>query len=251
MVVSKGVEIAGVLITLPTWAPYVAVAVSGLAGAVDAAKRGFDVIGILSIAIVSGVGGLLLRDIVLQDGTPVVLTKPGFLATAGAVAVFGFFFAGLISRVNGALVVLEGLAIGFLCTVGATPALKLGLGYSSAVLTGVVTAVGGIVLRDILSGTAPRIVRPGSFVAIAALASTSVFVALLAIKTNIVLAQFIAMAVALGLRIGAHWLGWGTRPANELADSVWGFWYRGKRKVTDLTVKPGDKSFSDSDQRSS
>jgi len=201
-----------------------AVAVSGLAGATYAAKRGFDAIGILGLTFATGLGGLLLRDILLQQGTPIIFTRPIYLVTAILTALLGFFFAGLIARFSSPLVILEGLALGFLSTAGAGAALSVGLNWSSAIFIGGVTAVGGQVLRDVLVGTAPQIVRPGVFFAVPAIVSSAIFVIMIYAEAPVLWAQLLAMVVAMALRIGAYWFGWSTGSAADLSTRVWEFW---------------------------
>ena len=218
----------GVVLILPSWAAYAAVAVSGLAGASYAAKRGFDVVGVFIIGMAAGLGGLLLRDVLLQVGTPVIFLDPVYLVIAFVAALVGFFFAGLISRLNPVIVILDGLAIGFMCTAGATSAMAANLAPSSVVFIAVITAVGGLILRDIMGGDAPKIVRPGTFVAIPAIVASTVFVVLLEMRANWTVAEVGTMCVALGLRAGAHWLGWRTTTAAETSDRVWDIWNRAK-----------------------
>ena len=169
----------------------------------------------------------MLRDMLLQTGTPVVLLQPELLVGAAVAAVAGFFFAGLISRAHELLVALEALAIGFLATVGATSALALSLSWPSVVFMGTITATGGLVLRDVLAGDAPMILRPGAFIGVAAVAGTSVFV-LLVETTDIDagLAQLAAIVVVFALRMLSRRLGWETRPAIDMTDRVWRFWHR-------------------------
>lgn len=229
---ADSVQVAGVLIVIPAWTPFAAVGVAGLSGATFAARRGFDVVGVVGLSIATGLGGLLLRDILLEQGTPVVLSNPMYLAVAAVTAVVGFLFAGLIARLTSVVVVLDGLAMGFLCTLGAAKTINVGLSASSAVFVGVVTAVGGLLLRDVLSGTAPQIVRPGSFLVFPALVATIAYVVLVSWDSaNDAVAQLAAMLIALGLRAGAYWRGWHTATAAEMSDQVWGFWYHSKKKV--------------------
>lgn len=235
---ADSVDVGGVLLTLPSWTAYAAVGVSGLAGATYAAKRGFDVVGVFTIGMAAGLGGLLLRDILLQNGTPVIFEQPLYLVIAFVVALIGFFFAGLISRFDAPMVLLDGLSMGFLCTAGASSAIDIGLASSSVILIGVITATGGQILRDVISGAAPQIVRPGVFIAVPAIVSTTVFVFLLDFKTDWTLATMTAMAVALGMRAGAYWLGWHTGSASDVSEKVWSFWYR---------TKPGKSSRKDDD----
>ncbi|MEI8083476.1 MAG: TRIC cation channel family protein, partial [Actinomycetes bacterium] len=168
------------------------------------------------------------RDILLQVGTPVIFLDPVYLVIAFVAAGIGFFFAGLISRLAGVIVVLDGLALGFMCTAGATAALAANLAPSSVVFIASITALGGLILRDIMSGDAPKLVRPGNFIAIPAIVASTVFVVLLEMHINWTVAQIAAMAVALSLRAGAYWLGWRTSAAADLSDRVWDIWNRNK-----------------------
>lgn len=214
-------------VTLPAWTTLAAVVIGSLLGAEFGARRGFDVIGVLGLALAQGVGGLMLRDMLLQAGTPIVLLQPDLLVGAAAAAVAGFFFSGLISRAHELLVALEALAIGFLATVGATSALALALSWPSVIFIGTITATGGLVLRDVLAGDAPMVLRPGAFIAVAAVAGTSVFV-LLVEETDVDagLAQLVAIVVVFALRMLSRRLGWETRPAVDLTDRVWRLWHR-------------------------
>lgn len=238
------VDIAGVVLGIPSWTPYAAVAVSGVMGATYAAKRGFDVVGVFGLSFVTGLGGLLLRDIFLADVTA-MFQEPWYLLVAFWTSIVGFFFAGLISRFTSLMVVLDGLAMGFLCSVGAEGAIAHGLPWSSAILMGVVTATGGLILRDVLAGTAPEVVRPGVFLAIPAFVSSAVFVGMSQWQFNPVVAQIAAMIVALFLRAGAHWFNWHTASAADLSDRVWSYWYRSQQRVKKLTVHETTEYFTD------
>ena len=212
------------IIAVPAWTPYVAVAVSGLAGATYAARRGFDVVGVFGLAFATGLGGLMIRDILLNNLVPNLLTEPGYLIVAFTVSVIGFFFAGLISRFDPVMIILDGLAMGFLCSIGAEAAFQANLAPSSAVFLGAITGFGGLILRDILAGNAPEVVRPGSFIAVPAVLASIVFV--ITVKANIdpTVALFVAMAVSLSVRAGAYWFGWNTGSAADLSNRAWSFW---------------------------
>lgn len=220
--------LAELSVSVPSWAAYAAVAVSGVAGATEAARRGFDVVGVFGLAFATGVGGLLLRDLLLGTVAQNLFGEPWLLLTAFAAAVVGFFFAGFIARFDAAMIVLQGLAMGFLCVIGAEAALEARLPATSAVFIGAVTAVGGLVLRDVLAGTAPEIVRPGVFVAIPAILASILFVVMAELGIDAGLALVAAMALSLGLRAGAYWFGWHTGSAQDFSEKVWSFWIRRK-----------------------
>ncbi len=219
-------EVSDAALVLPSWTPVAAVAVSALAGATFAARRGFDIVGVLGLSIAAGTGGLLLRDVLLQQGIPVVLTDPRYLITAAVVAVIGFFFAGLIAQIGPAMVVLDGLSLGFLSTVGAGATLNFGLPWQSAIFIGTITALGGLLLRDVMAGTPPEVFRPGVFYGITALVSTSVFVLLVSRGADPGGSQIVTMIIALVLRAGGEWLGWTGAPPVDLSDRAWQAWHR-------------------------
>jgi len=219
--------IAGLPLGLPAWTQLAAVGVGAVSGAVYAAKRGFDAVGVLVLAVAEGLGGLLLRDTLLQTGTSVALLDGRYLLVAAVAAVVGFFFAGLVDRLEGVILVLDAVALGFFCTVGADAALGISLSPIAAVFIGTVTAVGGLVLRDLLAGDAPRVLRPGVFTAAAAFFGALAF-ALIETLTSVPSgqAQILAMVVVFAVRLLAVRLEWRTRSASEISDRVWGVWAR-------------------------
>ncbi len=222
-----GEAIAGIPLALPAWTQLVAAGVGAVSGAVYGAKRGFDVVGVLLLAVAGGLGGLLLRDTLLQTGTSIVLLDGRYLLVAAAAATVGFFFAGLVDRLEGVILVLDALALGFFCTVGADSALSISLSPIAAVFIGTVTAVGGLVLRDLLAGDAPRVLRPGVFTAAAAFLGALAFV-LLETLTSLPSgqSQILAMLVVFAVRLLAVRLEWRTRAASDISDRVWAVWAR-------------------------
>jgi uncharacterized membrane protein YeiH len=167
----------------------------------------------------------MLRDMLLQAGTHrAAAAGPARRRRRAAVA--GFFFSGLISRAHELLVALEALAIGFLATVGATSALALALSWPSVIFIGTITATGARAARR-ARRRRPMVLRPGAFIAVAAVAGTSVFV-LLVEETDVDagLAQLVAIVVVFALRMLSRRLGWETRPAVDLTDRVWRLWHR-------------------------
>jgi uncharacterized membrane protein YeiH len=210
---------------LPNWTLYLAVVVGGVAGATYAARRGFDVIGVLTLSITAGLGGLLLRDILLARG-PIVLRDNAFIWSAVIAAILGFFFAGYIARFDRALLALEGLALGLLATVGTDSALRAGLGGLSAVVVGTIVATAGSLFRDILGGDAPQLLRPGVFLGVVALGGSILFVALDAATGKPLLSQILVIVLVFATRILAVVRDLETRPAADLSNRVWSYWGR-------------------------
>ncbi|MEI2785147.1 MAG: TRIC cation channel family protein [Candidatus Nanopelagicales bacterium] len=212
---------------LPNWTIYLAVVISGLAGATYAARRGFDVIGVLTLSVTTGLGGLLIRDILLARG-PIVLRDSTFIWMAVVAAVLGFFFAGYIARFDRVLLAMEALAMGLLASVGADSALRAGLGTLSAIVVGTIVATAGSLLRDILGGDAPQLLRPGVFLGVIALSGSILYVLLESMISEPLISQIVVIAVVFAGRLVAVRLDLETRPAADLSDRVWSFWDRRK-----------------------
>lgn len=130
---------------------------NGLLGGALARLRGFDVIGFLFLAIASALGGGIMRDVMLAQGPPVALTDPYYLSGAvlGSLIAYLLVLEGRWSRRT--LIMCDVVALGCWAATGASKGLSAGLGWIPSIFLGVLTAVGGGVLRDLLAGRTPVI----------------------------------------------------------------------------------------------
>ena len=116
-------------------------------GGVVARELKMDPVGFIALAIVSGLGGGIIRDTLLQHGPPIALTDSAYVVTAAAGATLAFL-APLHGRIWGlSYPVVDAMALGTWATVGAQKTLGVGLGWLPAVLLGTVAAVGGGAVR--------------------------------------------------------------------------------------------------------
>jgi len=161
---------------LPVWWDLAATFLFALVGTRFAISRGYDVIGVMVLSIVAGVGGGIVRDLVMQVGTPVVLSDPWYVGLAWTAALIGLYIHKLIPKYQKWLDVLSAVSIGLYGVFGAQKALLFGLSPLTAIFIGFLNAIGGGVLRDVLVRNEPDIFRPGTYFAVAALAGVVVFV---------------------------------------------------------------------------
>jgi uncharacterized membrane protein YeiH len=150
--------------------------VFALAGALAAVRKGLDVVGVITLGIVSSIGGGLLRDALLDAGPPAALLDWRYLAVPSAAAATAFVFHPALSRLQRTVRILDAAGLGLFAVSGTTVALEAGLGGGSACLLGVLTGVGGGVIRDVLLREIPLVLRDGQFYALAALAGCLVVV---------------------------------------------------------------------------
>lgn len=138
------------------------VLVFAISGASLAARRRFDAVGIAALATVTGLGGGLVRDTLLGDVPPVALRDQLYLAmplVATAVVLVGHH---VVERMARPVLAFDAGGLGLFSVVGTAKALDHGLGILPSVLLGVLTAVGGGVLRDVLAREVPSVFKPDS-----------------------------------------------------------------------------------------
>lgn len=125
-----------------------------LAGALARSQR-FDPVGFVVLGVAAGLGGGMVRDTLIQAGTPVALTDLAYLTVALTAA-----FIAYLVRTEGrwwdrSVRVLDAIALGTWGAVGAHRALDAGLHWLPALLLGTITAVGGGMIRDVLVRRTP------------------------------------------------------------------------------------------------
>ncbi|MFV0451650.1 MAG: trimeric intracellular cation channel family protein [Propioniciclava sp.] len=152
------------------------VVTNAVLGGVVARSARLDLMGFSIVAIVSGLGGGMLRDTLLQAGTPAALTSTRFLAAALVGALVSYLIPIGGRRWNYPLLVVDALAVGTWAVAGTAKALGAGLDALPAVMLGLVTAVGGGALRDVMLQQRPAILGGNTLYATAALAASVVMV---------------------------------------------------------------------------
>lgn len=192
------------LFVIPLWADLIAVGLGGVQGALFASgfvgQRRLDLLGVTIIGIVMGMGGGLIRDLLLNV-TPVTLQSNWYLLTAVAAALVGMLLAGLFQRLNGLIVALDAVVIGLFGAFGTSKALALGLPAVPAVFVGVCSAVGGGILRDVIMGLPVAIMHVGSLYAIAAAVGCAVLAGAHAMGAPLVAAAIACILVTTIIRL--------------------------------------------------
>ena len=215
-------------------------------GGIAARAARFDLVGFVILAIVSGLGGGMIRDTLLQQGTPVALTDPYYLAVAlvGAMVAFFIPFKGRFSHL--VLLLLDVLAVGCWAAAGAQKGLIAGLGWLPAILLGMVTAVGGGMVRDVALMRVPTVFGGNTLYA------TSAFVASVELVTLSELGYpevgtLVAILSAAALSLLAKRFGWilpsEVRLRPPRLPSGWraGWWSGLAKRRTGMRAEPESK----------
>jgi uncharacterized membrane protein YeiH len=181
--------------------------VFALSGAMLAVRKRFDVVGVLVLSVAAGLGGGMLRDVLLGATPPAAIEHESYLLAALVAGLIGFFFHPRVARLGRSIGLLDALGLGFFAVSGTVRSLQFGLEPLSAILLGVVTGAGGGVIRDLLGGETPLVLRRDVY-ALAALLGAGVYVGATRLGLAGSPAAAAGVAVTVILRVLAMRYGW-------------------------------------------
>lgn len=154
-----------------------AFAVNGALTALRAAR--LDVVGVVTLGMITALGGGILRDVLLDSLPPATFSDWRYLVVAAGGGVVACAYGRHLQRLATAITVLDAAGLGLFAVTGASKALALGLGPAQAVILGAITGVGGGTLRDVLVGRVPSVLRSGLYAVPALVGATAIVVATL------------------------------------------------------------------------
>jgi len=181
--------------------------VFALSGALVGVRRDLDLFGIGVLSVAAGIGGGVVRDLLLGIAPPAALTNQLYLPVALAAAGIGFLYHPGIGRLSASVRLLDAVGLGFFAIAGTLKALDAGQGAVVAVLLGVLTGVGGGVIRDVLVAEVPVVLRQEIY-ALAALIGGVAFVAMREVGVGKPVAVPAGVALVVILRILAIQRNW-------------------------------------------
>jgi len=178
-----------------------------ISGAVAGTRRRLDIYGVLVVAFVTASFGGIGRDLLIGAVPPAALTNWLYLAVSLVAGLVTFFFCGLIEKLRNPVRMLDAAGLAFFCVAGAEKALAFGLSPVMAALLGMLTGVGGGMVRDVLLAEIPTVLR-SEFYAVAALAGAGIVVAGHMLGTPTVPTAIVGGLTCFALRIIALRRGW-------------------------------------------
>ncbi|HET7670456.1 MAG TPA: TRIC cation channel family protein [Burkholderiales bacterium] len=165
-----------------------AFAVSGASAGV---KRELDLFGVLLLSFAAAAAGGIARDVLIGAVPPAALSDWRYLATALAAGAITFWWHPLVDRLRNPVQLFDAAGLALFAVAGAEKALAHGLSPLMAALLGMLTGIGGGIVRDVLLAGVPSVLRSELY-AVAALAGAAVVV------TGHVLQVHAALMAALG-----------------------------------------------------
>jgi uncharacterized membrane protein YeiH len=172
-----------------------------LNGALTAVRvANLDIIGVVTLGMITALGGGIVRDIIIDDLPPATFTDWRYLAVAAGGSLLAFLLGRRLERLSVPITVLDAVGLSVFAVTGAGKAVVLGLGPAQAVILGAVTGVGGGTLRDVLTQRIPIVLRSELY-AIPALAGATVTVISIRLGADGVPAAVGAAAVCFLIRM--------------------------------------------------
>ncbi|MCC2308575.1 trimeric intracellular cation channel family protein [Cellulomonas chengniuliangii] len=175
--------------------------VGALSGGLAAVRKTFDVFGVLVLAWAAGLGGGLMRDVLIGAIPPVAIANWLFIVTALAGGLAMYFFHPRLVRARRTIAVLDAGSLALFAVVGTIKGLQYDSGLVAAVFVGTITGVGGGVLRDLLTAEVPAVLHHRELYAVPALAGAALTALLweTGLLTNATTALVVVLVFALRL----------------------------------------------------
>lgn len=137
----------------------VGVFVFALSGGLAAVRSRLDVFGVVVLASVTALGGGVLRDTLLAVNPPYSLRHWPYLVVPAVAAVIVFYWHPQVARARKLVLVLDAAGLGLFTVTATQKSLDVGLGWLAACLVGVITGIGGGVIRDVLLRQIPVVLQ--------------------------------------------------------------------------------------------
>ncbi|MGB5865524.1 MAG: trimeric intracellular cation channel family protein [Sulfitobacter sp.] len=187
---------------------YAAVIVFAITGALVASRAQLDLVGFAFIACLTAVGGGTVRDVLLDRNPIFWIAEPTYLGAAAAAALLTFFTAHRLESRLRTIIWLDSFALAVAVAAGAAVAISLDQGPAITILMGIVTGCMGGLLRDVVVGDVPVVLKQGELYVTAAFSGAATTVLLNTYLPDVPYELLIGAAVTWTLRAGSIQFGW-------------------------------------------
>jgi uncharacterized membrane protein YeiH len=188
---------------------FLGVAVFAASGALAAGRKGLDLLGVLVVAAAAGIGGGTIRDLLLDRHPIFWIADVSQLWAVLIGAAVALLYAHLVESPDMSLLIADAMGLALFTISGAQIAQDRGVRPIIVIIMGTITGAAGGLLRDLLSGEVPLILRRGELYATAAIAGAAVYLALERAGVGRTAAAVLGMIAIAALRIAA--MAWNLR----------------------------------------
>lgn len=201
---------------IPPLFGYVAVFLWALSGAIVGMHKRYDLAGVFVIALLAATGGSTLRDGLFLQTMPPVLTDSWYLIMTMLATIAVGFFRERIARmalVDNVINLIDAVGVPAFAVIGMQLSLAAGIPIPGVVLIGMVNGFGGGILRDLMVGDTPAVLKPGRYYVSAAFLVCVIFVTLVVgLDVNNTVAAWTVIALFVVIRVLSLRYDWRTQP---------------------------------------
>ncbi|WP_298107540.1 trimeric intracellular cation channel family protein [Bradyrhizobium sp.] len=181
--------------------------VFALSGGLAGTKGGLDLFGVMVLSFAAGNSGGITRDLLIGAVPPGAVGDWRYLGVSLLAGLVTFYFSPLIVRMSHAVLVFDAAGLALFAVAGSSKALSFGLNPVMATVLGMVTGIGGGMVRDVLLAEIPTVLRADLY-AVAALAAAAIVVIGHMLQLPVAAVTAIALISCFLLRVMAIRRGW-------------------------------------------
>lgn len=182
--------------------------VFAISGAVAARQQGLDIFGILVTAFTVACGGGIIRDLCIGITPPANLSNWHYLLASIIATILAISLFSLVKKMSKPVLFFDALGLSLFAVTGAQKSLAFGHNAQVAILLGVITAVGGGVIRDVLLNRIPVILQKEIYASAALVASSIVVIGSFFTEFSADLISIIALVVCCTIRLLSLYYKW-------------------------------------------
>jgi uncharacterized membrane protein YeiH len=177
-------------------------------GAFKAIEHKSDIVGIIILSTITGVAGGVIRDITFGKLPPTAVVNPLYITITVSTAIVIFFLYPSLKKHSDLFLKFDAIGLGVFTIIGSIFAYNIfSLNFLAMSISGVLSAIGGGILRDVFVNEIPMVFVKEFYVSASFLGVVILF-ALLSINTNLSLAAIIAMIMTTSIRLIAVKFQW-------------------------------------------
>jgi uncharacterized membrane protein YeiH len=177
-------------------------------GALKAIEHKLDIVGVIVLSGIAGLAGGIIRDVVIGRTPPSALVDPLYIIITSITGIGILFLYRYVKNLMRLFLIFDAFGLGIFSLLGANIAFSMfGLNLVIMMFAGVITAVGGGIIRDMLVSEIPLVLRKELYVSVSFVGVLSFFI-LHYLGVNILISTIIGIIVITSFRIAAIKYNW-------------------------------------------
>ncbi|GGE62676.1 trimeric intracellular cation channel family protein [Priestia taiwanensis] len=190
--------------TLITIFVFIGIIAASISGALIGIKKQLDLFGVICLAVLTSLGGGIIRDLLIGRIPPIAFIEPSYFFTGLAAALFAWVFYHHTDQLRAVILISDAVGLGVFTAVGASAAIEIGMDKPFIVISmGLITGIGGGVLRDVCSKEIPFVFRKEIYAIAAIIGAASLYVTYDYVPQ--IISLYICLTVTFMIRIISVW----------------------------------------------